>query len=268
MREITRWDEDGDQGMGLDDHGDYVLYDDYKDEIQRLTAENKMTDLSRKHIVSELFGYSAAHYDQGASDEQNAMAELLNRAANMLEEEGSAGEEIERLSAEVTRMRTALQEIARASGDDDDADSQHYMWIQDTAREALGLWCPSCKVRHDPDCEVHHHLMADGRCTCHNQPKSTASGSQCREDEKSIRPDRDRERTGNEKSSANSDDSKQECRYCSQEMGAAICGHEGIIRDVPMTCTRQPEHSGRHIACGAHHGIGCWPSDTADSREK
>lgn len=31
----------------------------------------------------------------------------------------------------------ALEEIEKASGDDDDADCQHYSWIRDTAREAL-----------------------------------------------------------------------------------------------------------------------------------
>lgn len=27
-------------------------------------------------------------------------------------------------------------------------------------------WCPSCELDHAPDCEVHHHLMGDGRCSC------------------------------------------------------------------------------------------------------
>lgn len=29
-------------------------------------------------------------------------------------------------------------------------------------------WCEICKCKHSPDCEVHHHLMSDGRCTCYD----------------------------------------------------------------------------------------------------
>lgn len=30
-------------------------------------------------------------------------------------------------------------------------------------------WCPHCKVAHSPDCDVHHHLMADGHCSCYEK---------------------------------------------------------------------------------------------------
>lgn len=56
-----------------------------------------------------------------------------------------------------------------------------------------------------------------------------------------------------------------ECRYCSSEIGAAICGNEGVLRDGPMTCNRPPGHRGRHVACGAHHGIGSWPGTVEDT---
>ena len=56
----------------------------------------------------------------------------------------------------------------------------------------------------------------------------------------------------------------QECTYCQQEMDAPICGNQESLRDGTMVCTRKPDHSGRHTACGTHHNIGSWPNDTAD----
>ncbi len=50
----------------------------------------------------------------------------------------NAGSRIcEEAADEIERLRAALTEIAEASGDDDDPKSQHYSWIQATAKEAL-----------------------------------------------------------------------------------------------------------------------------------
>ena len=53
-----------------------------------------------------------------------------------------------------------------------------------------------------------------------------------------------------------------DCDYCTngREMGAVICGD----RDGNMVCTRPPNHTGRHVACGAHHIVGSWPNERVE----
>ena len=56
------------------------------------------------------------------------------------------------------------------------------------------------------------------------------------------------------------------CSYCSNVMDARIC--EEIIymeNGIVLACTREPQHAGNHVACGAHHNIFAWPNDPAHS---
>ena len=68
---------------------------------------------------------------------KSAYADLLINAAPLEREAQGLLEEVDDLKAENERLRAALREIEKASGDDDDADCQHYDWIRDTARRAL-----------------------------------------------------------------------------------------------------------------------------------
>lgn len=59
------------------------------------------------------------------------------------------------------QLEAALREIVTASGDDNDADSQHYIWIQDTAKEALLLTGDTTKPADDTE-----SVGVDGRKRC------------------------------------------------------------------------------------------------------
>ena len=77
-----------------------------------------MRELTREHIVHELFKHSSAFYDAGGSPEQNALSDIFNRAAQMLEEEGSAAEklalattEVANKDAQIGRMSDEIQRL-------------------------------------------------------------------------------------------------------------------------------------------------------------
>jgi len=88
----------------------------------------------------------------------------------MLEQHLSSGRNMTPLELKALRVlhdeRTLLEEACRLL-------SKYGQSIDPETRAFLPRvpWCVDCNAKHVPDCEVHHHRMADGHCSCSRPTK-------------------------------------------------------------------------------------------------